>query len=216
MSNNKDTVDASEAAAQNSREHDDAVGEAAEAIAGAQSEDSVQQDENNNDGSGGTSDVEQVRAERDRYFEHMRRAQAELENYRRRVQRESEQAAKYTCLPLIRDLLPALDNLGRTVQAAEQTGKINDLVQGLEMVLAQFDQIFANHAAKPIPAEGEPFDPNLHEAMQQVPTNEHPPMTIIQEVERGYVLHDRVIRPSKVIVASTPAENSQRDEEQQS
>ena len=131
----------------------------------------------------------------------MQRAIAELENFRRRVQREAEQAARYSSLPLIRELLPAMDNINRTIQAAEQTGKIEDLIQGLQMIVAQVDQVFASHSAKPIVAVGETFDPNLHEALQQVPTNEHPPMTVIQELERGYILHDRVIRPTKVLVA---------------
>ena len=72
------------------------------------------------------------------------------------------------------------------------------------MIQAQFDQVFGGHSATPITAVGGPFDPNLHEALQQIPTDEHPPMTVLQEVERGYVLHDRVIRPSKVLVASAP------------
>ena len=75
------------------------------------------------------------------------------------------------------------------------------LIQGLQMIIAQFDQIFGSHSAKPIAAVGEIFDPNLHEALQQVPTDEHPPMTVIQELERGYIMHDRVIRPTKVLVA---------------
>ena len=168
----------------------EAMAEATEAIAGSESDDSVQQDAASETTETETSELESVRAERDQYLDRFQRATAELENFRRRVQRESELSARYASLPLIRDLLPALDNISRTIQAAEQTGKIEDLIQGLQMILAQFDQVFGNHSAKPIPAVGETFDPNLHEALQQVPTDEHPPMTVIQELERGYSMYD--------------------------
>ena len=215
MSNNSDSVEASDAEEQipetGQSELDataEAVAEAAEAIAGSEPESTAQPEESPEAASAAAGDATALQTERDQYFEQMKRAQAELENFRRRVQREAEQSARYSSLPLIRDLLPALDNLGRTIQAAEQTGKIEDLLQGLQMIVSQFDQVFSAHAAKPITAVGEPFDPNMHEAMQQIPTNEHPPMTVMQELERGYTLHDRVIRPSKVLVACALPEES--------
>lgn len=189
----------------------EAMTEATEAIAGSESDDSVQQDAASETSERESSDLEAIKAERDQYLDKFQRATAELENFRRRVQRESELSARYASLPVIRDLLPALDNITRTIQAAEQTGKIDDLIQGLHMILAQFDQVFGNHSAKPIPAVGETFDPNLHEALQQVPTSKHPPMTIIQELERGYSMYDRVIRPGKVIVACAPPDGSRAD-----
>ena len=178
-----------------------AVAEAAEALAGSEGEDSL-----DTEASAAGDEVATLAAERDQYRDAALRAQAELENYRKRVAREAENSAKFLTLPLVRDLLPALDNLGRTVQAAEQTGKVDDLIQGLQMIQGQFDQIFGNYSAKPIDCIGQAFDPNLHEALQQMPSEEHPPMTVIQELERGYIMHERVIRPSKVIVASAPAE----------
>lgn len=212
MSNDANSVEASETE-ENTSEVDvtaEAMAEATEAIAGSESDDSVQQDAAGDTSETASSDLEAIQAERDQYLDKFQRVSAELENFRRRAQRESELSARYSSLPLIRDLLPALDNVTRTIQAAEQTGKIDDLIQGLQMIMAQFDQIFGNHSAKPIPAVGETFDPNMHEALQQVPTAEHPPMTIIQELERGYSMHDRVIRPSKVIVACALPEESPR------
>lgn len=150
----------------------------------------------------GGSELDRLQTERDSFFELWRRTQAELDNYRKRVQREAELASKFASLPLIRDLLPALDNVNRTVQAAETASNMGDLIQGLQMVLRQFNDAFAMHSAKPIKAVGEMFDPNLHQAVQQIPTNDHPPMTVIQELERGYTLDDRVIRPTKVLVAA--------------
>ena len=212
MSNDANSVEASETE-ENTSEVDvtaEAMAEATEAIAGSESDDSVQQDAAGDTSETASSDLEAIQTERDQYLDKFQRVSAELENFRRRAQRESELSARYSSLPLIRDLLPALDNVTRTIQAAEQTGKIDDLIQGLQMIMAQFDQIFGNHSAKPIPAVGETFDPNMHEALQQVPTAEHPPMTIIQELERGYSMHDRVIRPSKVIVACALPEESPR------
>lgn len=217
MSNDANSVEASNAE-ENNAEADvtaEAMAEAAEAIeaiAGSESDDSVQQESASDATESGSSDLEAVQAERDQYIDKFQRSVAELENFRRRVQREAKLSARYSSLPLIRDLLPALDNVARTIQAAEQTGKVDDLIQGLQMIVAQVDQVFGSHSAKPIVAVGETFDPNLHEALQQVPTNEHPPMTVIQELERGYIMHERVIRPTKVIVACALPEETENTE----
>jgi len=212
MSNDANSVEASNAE-ENTAETEvdvtaEAMAEATEAIAGSESDDSVQQDASAETSENGSSDLDAIKAERDQNLDKFQRATAELENFRRRVQREAELSARYSSLPLIRDLLPAMDNVARTIQAAEQTGKVDDLIQGLQMIVSQFDQIFGSHSAKPIAAVGETFDPNLHEALQQVPTDEHPPMTVIQELERGYMMHDRVIRPTKVLVACALPEES--------
>lgn len=151
-------------------------------------------------------------AERDANLDHWKRSQAELENFRRRTQREIEQNRQYQALPLIRDLLPALDNLQRAIKAAETTQSIKDLVQGVEMVAMQINDVFSRYSATRIEAQGKPFDPNLHEAIQQLPS-EYPAMTVIDEIEPGYVLHDRVVRPSKVIVSSGPPPEAATTEE---
>lgn len=196
----------------------EALAEAAEAIAGAAHDDSTTGDSGAADETGLSSDdVEALKAERDQALDQALRAQAELDNYRKRTAREAEQFARYQMLPMIRDLLPAIDNLQRTMQAAGQTTNVDDLVKGVEMILTQFDQVFASHSARPIEAVGQAFDPNLHEAVQQLPSEEHEPGTVIQDLERGYTLHDRVIRPTKVIVASAPpaaAESSDDDSDE--
>ncbi len=146
--------------------------------------------------------VSALQNERDQFFESWKRVQAEFENFRKRQQRESEQSAKYAALPVIRDILPGLDNLRRSLEAAQKGGKLEDLTKGVEMTLKQLEEILARNDAKPIDGTGKPFDPNLHEAITQMPSADHPPMTVLMEVERGYVLHDRVVRPSKVIVSA--------------
>src|SRR5262245_24856143 len=145
-------------------------------------------------------------AERDALLQKWLLAVADLDNYRRRVQKEAEQERRYAVLPLARDLLPALDNLHRALEAAKNGGDVKQLVQGVQMVAKQFDEILARHAVVPIHATGKPFDPNLHQALQQVPTPGKPPMTVLAEYERGYTLHDRVVRPSTVIVSAPAAE----------
>ena len=150
--------------------------------------------------------------DRDANYDRFVRTQAEFDNYRKRVQKEAEETRRYQALPIVRELLPALDNLGRAIAAADTTDK-EELVKGVQMVAAQFDAILASHSVVPIEALGQPFDPNRHEALQQVPTDEQPPLTVLEEVERGYLLHDRVVRPSKVIVsAELPNQADSADE----
>lgn len=132
------------------------------------------------------------------------RAQADLENYRKRTQRELAEERRYAALPVVRDLLPALDNLQRAIDAGQNVDDLSAMLQGVEMVAAQIGEILERHGASPIVALEQPFDPNQHEAIQQMPSTDHPPMTVIDEVERGYKLHERVIRPSKVIVSVAP------------
>jgi molecular chaperone GrpE len=132
------------------------------------------------------------------------RSLADLENYRRRANREQEEARRFESLRLVRDLLPALDGLNRAISSAEQSGDQQALLNGIRMVAQQFRDILRGHAAEPIDALGKPFDPNLHEALTQVPSAEHPPMTVLQVVELGYRMHDRVVRPARVIVSSAP------------
>lgn len=143
-------------------------------------------------------------AERDAAQQGYLRALADHENYRRRVMKERDEDRKFASYSLIRDLLPSLDNLRRAVDAARATAGSEQIVQGVGMVLKQIDEVFERQGAKPIVAVGQPFDPNLHEAIQQLPSADHPAMTVLQEAERGYTLHDRVVRPSKVLVSKRP------------
>jgi molecular chaperone GrpE len=107
-------------------------------------------------------------------------------------------------LPLARDLLPALDNLHRALAAAEKSKNAEELVQGVQLVARQIEDALSRHHVVAVSAAGQPFDPNIHQAIQQVETADHPPMTVVQEVERGFTLKDRVVRPATVIVASAP------------
>lgn len=152
-------------------------------------------------------------AERDAAQERWLRSVAELENFRKRMQREADETRRYSALSVVRDILGPLDNLFRAVTAARQAAgrsgpelqkSLEELTTGVEMVAKQFDAALATHHAVPIDPVGKPFDPNLHEAIAQAPSPDAEPGTVLQEVERGYRMHDRVIRPSRVIVATAP------------
>ena len=143
-------------------------------------------------------------AEQDELKDQLLRSRAEMENYRKRVNREREDERRYASLAIVRDLLPAMDNLQRAIDAGGEDSAENSVLQGVRMVLKQIEEILTRHGVEVISAMGQPFDPHFHEALQQVPSAEHPPNTVLQELERGYRMHERVVRPSKVIVSTNP------------
>jgi molecular chaperone GrpE len=140
-------------------------------------------------------------AERDDYRDKWARARADLDNYRRRMQKELEEDRKYAALPLLKAVLPGIDGLQLALKAAAGSKNADELIAGVQMVAKQFEAALSTMGITPIAAKGEPFDPNRHEAITQCPSADHPPMTCLEEVERGYQLHDRVVRPTKVIVS---------------
>lgn len=131
------------------------------------------------------------------------RARAELENFRKRMQRDSDQQLKYANVPLVRDLIEVVDNLNRAMSAAEQDAThATALRDGVGMVQNQLSSILAKYGCKPIESVGKEFDPNFHEAIAQIPSQEFAAGVVAQEVAVGYMLHDRVVRPSSVIVST--------------
>jgi molecular chaperone GrpE len=148
------------------------------------------------------ADAEQTR---DQNLDLAKRTQAEFENYQKRSQRDSAQVLRFAQAPLAFDILAALDNLDRAVAAAQQAGETGPLVQGVAMVQSQLLDVFRRHSVTRLDAQGEPFDPNFHQAVMQQPSKEHPPGTVVQVLEHGYRIHDRVLRPARVIVSAPPA-----------
>ena len=153
------------------------------------------------------SEVEKLRADLQEAGDRVLRAQAELENYRKRARRELEDSLRYATMPLMRDLLPVLDDLGRAIQAAEKAGEPIALTDGVKMVAQKLEEVLARHDCKKVEALGQPFDPTVHEAISQQPTTEYPPQSVMLVAQDGYTLHDRVVRPSQVSVSTAP-ENS--------
>ncbi len=134
------------------------------------------------------------------------KAQAELENFRKRIYRETEQTLKYAASALIKDLIEVLDNLARAADAAGSTASNSpeaaSLLEGVRMVQQQMVGVLGKHHCRPMESLGKVFDPNLHQAIAQSPSAEYPAGTVMLEATSGYVLHDRVIRPSHVIVST--------------
>ncbi|HEY7329362.1 MAG TPA: nucleotide exchange factor GrpE [Gemmataceae bacterium] len=148
--------------------------------------------------------LQEAEQKRDEYLYLAQRTRADFENYQKRMKRDQAEERRYAQLPLAADLLSALDNLERATAAAEQAGEKGALVQGVTMVLAQALDILRRHGIKRIEAQGQPFDPNCHQAVLQQPSREQPPMTVLQVLEQGYMIHDRVLRPARVIVSTAP------------
>ena len=147
-------------------------------------------------------DFAKVCAERDTYVDHLQRLQAEFDNYRKRVQRDAEQLRLRAAEAVVESLLPVMDNMGRALDAAARHEE-GQLIAGLELVAGQLRGTLEGHGLQEVPVEaGTLFDPNIHEAVMTQASDEHEEGTVLQVLERGYLLHGRLLRPAKVIVAS--------------
>jgi molecular chaperone GrpE len=152
--------------------------------------------------------VERARETLDRLKEsHERhlRAAADLENYKRRAVREKEEVERFGIQKLLKDLLPVIDNLDRALEHGEVKGPLGEGVAATRRI---FEETLGRHGVKGFTTVGEAFDPNRHEAMQQVETSEVAPGTVVSEMVRGYLLNDRLVRPALVAVAVAPVERS--------
>lgn len=152
-------------------------------------------------------ELETLRQELEAAKDRALRSQAELENYRKRMRREMEDERRYAQLPLLRDLLPVIDNIGRALQAAGNTPDGTGLLEGVKLVAQQLDGVLTRHHCTRIDALHQPFDPHLHAAILQQPSTEHPAGTVLNVAQEGYQLHDRVVRPAQVIVSTAPPED---------
>ncbi len=153
-------------------------------------------------------ELARLRAENAELKDKYLRALADMENLRRRLLREKEEAVKHASADLARDMLTVCDNLGRAIESVPPERRnehelLASLLEGVEMTLKSMLDAFERHHIRRIPAHGERFDPNVHEAMFEVPTSEAEAGTVVQVVQEGYTHHDRVLRPARVGVAST-------------
>ncbi len=133
----------------------------------------------------------------DRYL----RQRAELDNFKKRTQREREDAVRYANEALIRDLVPVIDNLERAVAHAKTGVDGKPLVDGVEMVLKGLIDVFTRHGVVQLTAVGEVFDPAKHEAMAQIESDQYKPNIVVEELNKGYLYRDRLLRPALVSVA---------------
>jgi molecular chaperone GrpE len=145
------------------------------------------------------------------------RLQAEFENFRKRSLRERQESLQYGSQNLVKDLLPTVDNLERAIEHSEASGGGNfqGLLQGVELVLRELLAALEKHGVQVIEAEDRPFDPSVHEAMAQVPDASVPPNSVVQVLQKGYQLRDRMLRPARVVVSRQPeAETGGKQDEE--
>jgi len=145
------------------------------------------------------SDVEKLKSENALYLDRLARLQAEFENFRKRSQREQQEFREYALADTLKQLLPILDSLDRAAKTEGVSSE--DLRSGVELIDRQFHDVLSRLGVEPISAQGQPFDPNLHQAIQTVETSEVPDNHVIDELQRGYRLRDRVLRAAMVRVA---------------
>lgn len=139
-------------------------------------------------------------ATHDRYL----RALAELDNARKRAQRDREEYIRFANESLLRELLPVLDNFDRAIQAARASAGAEAFVAGVELMQRELLRVLEKFGVTAFSAVGELFNPKRHEAVARVPTTDHPEMTVVEETLRGYLLNGRVLRPAMVTVAVRP------------
>ena len=152
-----------------------------------------------------------MRAERDDLMGRLQRVSADFLNYQKRVQRDIAHAHDYGNEELIKAILGVLDDMDRALHAANQHRQADDpLRQGMELVQQKFIQTLQKFGLGLVESEGKAFDPEKHAAMLQQPSDEHPPMTVLKELEKGYQLKGRTIRPAKVIVSTAPQKQEQQ------
>ena len=151
----------------------------------------------------GLAELEATRAEATANYDRYVRAVAELDNYRKRTVRMRAEARDETLRDVLLQVAPVLDNLRRALR--QDTQEAESLKQGVELICGQFNDVLKGYGLAEIEAVGRPFDPEVHEALAEVPDDEHAPGTVIEEMEKGYKLNDKVVRYARVVVSKASA-----------
>lgn len=140
---------------------------------------------------------EQLATEKDRVL----RLSAEFENYKKRKERESDEFKKFANETIFRQLLTVVDNLERAISSTQKNSNEEGLLEGVKLTYKEIIKLFETFNVKPVEAENQPFNPNFHQAVTQEETNDFPENTVSKVLQKGYLLHDRLIRPAMVIVS---------------
>ncbi|MDY0405524.1 nucleotide exchange factor GrpE [Virgibacillus sp. 179-BFC.A HS] len=146
-----------------------------------------------------TEEVEKLRQEKDKIFNQLARTQAEYDNFKKRTQKEKQADQKYRAQELVTALLPAIDNFERALQA-EATDGVASFMEGMSMIYNQLMEALQSQGVSPIETVGKEFDPNLHHAVMQAEDDNYDSNIVVEELQKGYMLKDRVIRPAMVKV----------------
>ncbi len=155
-------------------------------------------------------DLERLQAEKEEYYDRLLRLKAEFENYKKRVQRDLDRLRKYAAEAVIEPLLPVLDNFERALSTVPE-GVNDGFRQGMEIIHNQLCDALAKAGLSPMESVGEKFDPHLHDAVMQVPSDDYDEGRVVEEFNKGYMLFDKVIRHAKVAVSSGSANGQEPD-----
>ncbi|MEW6096182.1 MAG: nucleotide exchange factor GrpE [bacterium] len=137
----------------------------------------------------------------DEYLDHLRRLKAEFENYKKREEKQRAEFIKFANEGLICELLPVMDSIDRALNGVHKSHDLESFLPGVELIRKQLEDVLVRNGLATIETVGKHFDPKVHEAMMQVESNEHPEDTIAQELRKGYLLNNRVIRAAQVAVS---------------
>jgi len=148
------------------------------------------------------AELAQAKAKAAEHYDHLLRLQADFDNYRKRTQKEKVELIKYASERIVGDLLPVLDNFERAASAAKVNPDFAAFSQGVDMILRQLQTALSKEGLKAMEAVGQPFDPNLHDAVLRVDSDEHPENTVVEEIQKGYYLKEKVLRPCMVKVSN--------------
>lgn len=148
------------------------------------------------------NELEKLRAERAELYDRLARQQAEFENARRRAAREQQDFRDYAVENAAKELLPVLDSFDHALKAP--AANLEEFRSGLELINRQMHDVLAKLGVTPIESEGQPFDPRFHQAVQMVDTEDAPDHQVLEELQRGYKIKDRLLRPAMVRVARNP------------
>jgi molecular chaperone GrpE len=148
-------------------------------------------------------ELEQIKSDAEESHDRYLRALADFDNFRKRQRDETERRAQLAREELILRLLPIVDNFKRALAAAEEQHSYDSLVEGVSLTLRQMNEMLSKEGVEPIEAVGREFDPRLHEAMMRVESDDYPENTVVDELEKGYTLNGKVLRPSRVRVATS-------------
>lgn len=149
-----------------------------------------------------SQELDELRRQVEEHQQKVLRTQADFDNFRRRTRQEKEEKAKYASQNLIEQLLPVLDNFERALDSSKTSNDFEALAKGVDMIFRQIDQLMDQEGLKRMETVGQPFNPDFHQAIMQVESEEYEEGYIVEEVQKGYMLKDKVIRPAMVKVSN--------------
>ncbi len=155
--------------------------------------------------------MEELQKQVDQYKDLLLRKAAEFDNFKRRIENETSNIVRFATESLIDDLLPVVDDFERSLKHAKESSDYEALVKGIELIYQKLFKVLETRGVKSFETVGKEFNVDFHDALMQMPRKDLPPHTVVEEVEKGYMLNDKVIRHAKVVVSSAPAEEGQAD-----